>query len=60
MDPAPENIQGTIVQKHTFTHEVNWGHVMLAVALLAIAYVGYQGIKTDRSNAGVDDDEDWG
>lgn len=39
MEAAPENVEGKIVQKHVFTHEVNWGYVALGLGLLGVAYL---------------------
>lgn len=41
MDPAPENVEGRLVQKHTFHHEVNWGYIAVAAGLLIVAYVAW-------------------
>lgn len=42
-DPLPENIRGEKVEKHVFSHdvhhEVNWGHVSLAVALIVLLWM---------------------
>ena len=35
-DPLPENIDGTKRVVHSVEHSVNWGHVALAVAGLAL------------------------
>lgn len=39
MEAAPENVEGKIVQKHVFTHEVNWGYVAMGIGLLGVAYL---------------------
>jgi hypothetical protein len=36
-DPSPENISGEKVQRHVFKHEINWGHVAVAVAVIVVA-----------------------
>jgi hypothetical protein len=42
-DPSPSNIDGSKTVSHTFEHQirhqVNWSHVALAVAGLAVVYV---------------------
>lgn len=38
-DPDPENITGQKVQRHTFKHEINWGYVSLAIALLVVGWL---------------------
>jgi hypothetical protein len=37
-DPVPENIEGQVTETHEFTHRVDWGHVALSVAALAVVY----------------------
>jgi hypothetical protein len=37
-DPEPANIDGEKVQKHVFKHEINWGYVAIAVAVVAVAW----------------------
>jgi hypothetical protein len=52
LEPTPENIDGTVVEKHSFEHRVNWSHVALGVGMLAVAYVVHR-VLADRN-----DDED--
>lgn len=45
MKPAPENVDGRVVETHEFAHsvehQVNWSHVLLAfVLVLAIFKLG--------------------
>jgi len=45
MRPAPENVEGRLVESHEFVHsvehQVNWSHVLLAmVVLVAIFKLG--------------------
>lgn len=54
LEPLPENIDGERVEKHVFTHEINWGHVAAGVGALAIAWVMYQWVVAGDS----DDDSD--
>ncbi|MFK8215594.1 hypothetical protein [Haloferax volcanii] len=35
-DPLPENITGSKRVAHTVQHEVNWGYVALAVAVIFV------------------------
>jgi len=51
MDPAPENIEGRLVQKHTFHHEVNWGYVSIALAVIVLIYVLYSSYDDDDEEA---------
>lgn len=41
-DPAPENITGEKVQQHVFKHQINWGHVVVGVAVIYAAWKGAQ------------------
>lgn len=41
MEPKPENVDGSIIRKHSFHHEVNWGLVMGSVAVLALVWIVY-------------------
>jgi len=41
-DPQPENIQGSKQVVHKVEHQINWGHVALAVGVLTALYVGHQ------------------
>ena len=36
MQPAPENIAGEVVHRHSFEHRIEWGHVALAAAAIVI------------------------
>ena len=36
MEPAPENVAGEVVHRHAFEHRIDWGHVAIAVAAVAI------------------------
>lgn len=36
-DPEPANISGEKVQRHVFKHEINWGHVAVALAVIVVA-----------------------
>lgn len=36
MEPAPENIAGEVVHRHSFEHRIEWGHVALAAAAIVI------------------------
>ena len=58
-DPTPENIDGSKTVSHIFEHQirhqVNWSHVALAVAGLAVVYVLFF-----RGGGVVEDDDDGG
>lgn len=36
MEPAPENVAGEVVHRHAFEHRIDWGHVAIAGAAVAI------------------------
>jgi hypothetical protein len=38
-DPHPANISGEKVKRHVFKHEINWGYVAAAVALIVAVYL---------------------
>lgn len=38
MEPDPANVEGRVVRSHSFEHRINWGHVAIAVAVLAVLY----------------------
>ena len=42
MKPAPENVDGRLVETHEFSHvvehRVNWSHVLLAVVVLVAIF----------------------
>lgn len=45
MNPAPENVEGRLVESHEFVHsvehQVNWSHVLIGlVVLVAILKLG--------------------
>jgi hypothetical protein len=35
-DPMPENISGEKVARHSFEHQINWGHVVLGGAAILL------------------------
>jgi len=37
-DPIPENISGSKVYKHEFSHSIQWGYLVLGIALLYLAW----------------------
>lgn len=41
-DPLPENVDGSIVEKHTWNHEVRhsvqWDYVLMALVALLVAW----------------------
>ncbi|MCD2205311.1 hypothetical protein [Halobacterium sp. KA-6] len=57
MEPLPENIRGERLERHTFKHEINWGHVAGGVGLLVLAWVMYQWVVAGESD---DDSEENG
>ena len=60
-DPLPENLDGSIVEKHTWNHEVShsvqWDYVLIVLAALAIAWFLF--VESDGS-AVVDGEEEGG
>lgn len=38
MQPNPENVSGEVVRRHSFEHRINWGHVVMGLAVLYVAY----------------------
>lgn len=63
-DPAPENITGEIVERHTYSHEIQhripWGYVAVGVGLTALAWVLYRSFLADGSEIDVVDEADDG
>lgn len=33
-DPQPENIEGMMEEVHRFEHSINWGHLVLGLAII--------------------------
>lgn len=60
-EPAPENITGEIVERHTYSHEIQhripWGYVTLGVGLMALAWVLYRSWLSG-GQTGAEPDED--
>lgn len=50
MEPEPENVSGEIVRKHSFEHRINWGYLVLGLALLYIAYHGVRLVGSAESD----------
>lgn len=44
-DPNPENIAGRKVQVHEFSHEIQWGYVVLGLLGLFVAWKLFGGIS---------------
>jgi len=46
-DPLPENVDGQIVEKHTWNHEIEhsiqWDYVLLAIAAVGVAWMLFGG-----------------
>lgn len=59
-DPLPENVDGSIVEKHTWNHEVRhsvqWDYVLLALVGLLVAWF----VFVESDGAGVDRGEENG
>lgn len=56
MEPDPANIEGSVVRKHSFNHQINWSHVVLGAAVIYGAWkVGNQ---LDRGESSADRDLD--
>lgn len=58
-DPLPENVDGSIVEKHTWNHEVRhsvqWDYVLLAVVALLVAWFVF--VKSDGADVETEDGE---
>ena len=50
MEPAPENIAGEVVHRHSFEHRIEWGHVALAAAVVVVVVTmfGSDGSDTEE------------
>jgi hypothetical protein len=53
MDPAPENVVGEVVHRHSFEHRIEWGHVALAAAAIVIVVTlfGSDTVSAEESDA---------
>jgi hypothetical protein len=53
MEPAPENIAGEVVHRHSFEHRIEWGHVALAAAAIVIVVTvfGSDAVSTGEPDA---------
>lgn len=67
-EPSPENITGEIVERHTYSHEIQhripWGYVAMGVGLTALAWVLYRAFVADGETGEVDEElredaEEW-
>lgn len=54
MDPAPENIAGEVVHRHSFEHRIDWGHVAVAAAAIVIVVTVF---GSDAVSVGESDSE---
>ena len=52
-DPKPENISGEKVRRQVFKHEINWGYVAVAVAMIYVVYRLDLGGDDGEENGGV-------
>ena len=59
MKPAPENVTGEVVREHSFKHSVNWGHVILGVAVLYVAYEGFSLVGQQDAGQQLDESDGW-
>lgn len=52
MQPAPENIAGEVVHRHSFEHRIEWGHVALAAAaiVIVVAVFGSDVVSAEESD----------
>lgn len=60
MEPPKENVSGEVVRRHSFEHQINWGHVALGLALLYMAYHGVRLLDSGESDSGSDIGSDSG
>lgn len=53
MEPAPENIAGEVVHRHSFEHRIEWGHVALAAAgiVIVVTVFGSDAVSAKESDA---------
>lgn len=58
MEPDPSNVTGEVVRSHSFEHRVNWGHVVLGLALLYAAYHGVRLLESVESDSESDAESD--
>lgn len=59
MEPAPENVTGEVVRRHSFKHSVNWGYVILGVAVLYVAYHGVRLVGQQDAEQQPDESDSW-
>jgi hypothetical protein len=62
MDPAPENVVGEVVHRHSFEHRIEWGHVALAAAgiVIVVTLFGSDSVSVGESDIGSDTESDTG
>lgn len=58
MEPDPSNVSGEVVRRHSFEHQVNWGHVVLGLAILYVAYHGVRLLDSEGSDSESDRESD--
>lgn len=51
MEPKPENIEGTKRVVHKVEHGIEWHYVIAAVAVVAVAWAGYQVLTPKNKDA---------
>lgn len=49
-DPNPENITGEKVRRHVFKHEINWGMVAIALAVIVAVWFGANALSGEESD----------
>lgn len=50
MEPAPENVSGEVVRRHSFEHRVDWGYVALGLLGLYVAYKVASALESRESD----------
>lgn len=60
MEPPKENVTGEVVRSHSFKHEINWGHVVLGLAVIYVAYHVVRLLDSEESDSESDTGSDSG
>lgn len=58
-DPHPANIEGNKIQKHVFTHEINWSHAAIAVAAIYATYKFGQWVSDSSGESEAEESDEF-